>query len=66
MSKGCKRIAFILIGFLLVISSLIWMEYIATDINPIPAMTFSAGLIAILGTVKQTLLDFSKRTGNTR
>ncbi len=61
MSKGRKRIAFILIGLLLVVGSLVWMKNSATGINPIPAITLSAGLIAILGTVKRTLLDLSKR-----
>lgn len=61
MSKGRKRIAFILIGFLFVVGSLVWMKYNATDINPIPAITFSIGLIAILGTVKRVFLDLSKR-----
>lgn len=64
MSKGRKRIALILIGLLLVIGSLIWMSNSTLKNPAIPAITFSAGLIAILGTIKKIMLDLSKRLGS--
>lgn len=64
MSKGRKRIVLILIGLLLVIGSLIWMSNSTLKNPAIPAITFSAGLIAILGTIKKILLDPSKRLGS--
>lgn len=64
MSKGRKRIALILIGLLLVIGSLIWMSNRTLKNPAIPAITFSAGLIAILGTIKKIMLDLSKRLGS--
>lgn len=64
MSKGRKRIALILIGLLLVIGSLIWMSNRTLKNPAIPAITFSAGLIAILATIKKIMLDLSKRLGS--
>ena len=64
MSNGRKRIALILIGLLLVIGSLIWMSNSTLKNPAIPAITFSAGLIAILGTIKKIMLDLSKRLGS--
>ncbi len=61
MSKGRMRIVIILTGFFLVTGSLIWLKYNVAKVSPILAITFSVGLIAILGTVKQALLDLSKR-----
>lgn len=48
MSKGHKRIVLILIGVLLTAGSLIWMTYSTSKNLPIPAITFSTGVIAIL------------------
>lgn len=64
MPKGRKRIALILIGLLLVIGSLIWMSNSTLNNPAIPAITFSAGLIAILGTINKIMLDLSKRLGS--
>lgn len=64
MSKSRTRIVLILIGLLLVIGSLIWMSNSVSINTVIPAITFSAGLIAILGTIKKTMLDLSKRLGS--
>ena len=55
MSKGCKRIALILVGLLLIIGSLIWMSNSTLKNPAIPAITFSAGLIAILETIKRIM-----------
>lgn len=61
MSKRRQRILLIVLGFILVFGSLIWMKLSKEVINPIPAITFSVGLIAILGTVKRVLLDLSRQ-----
>ena len=64
MSKGHKRIVLILIGVLLTAGSLIWMTYSTSKNLPIPAITFSTGVIAILGTIKAMMFDLSKRFGS--
>lgn len=60
MIKSRKRIATILIGLFLVAASIVWMKYGTSDTNPIPALVFATGLIAIIGTVKRILLDIAK------
>lgn len=64
MSKGHKRIVLILIGVFLTAGSLIWMTYSTSKNLPIPAITFSTGVIAILGTIKAMMFDLSKRFGS--
>lgn len=64
MSKGHKRIVLILIGVLLTAGSLIWMTYSTSKNLPIPAITFSTGVIAILGTIKAMMFDLSNRFGS--
>lgn len=64
MSKGCKRIALILVGLLLIIGPLIWMSNSTLKNPAIPAITFSAGLIAILETIKRIMLNLAKRLGS--
>lgn len=51
-----------LVGIIMVIGSLIWMENSKMNTIPIPAITFAIGLIIVLGTIKQTLLDFIRRS----
>ncbi len=60
MSKGQKRIAFLLIGFLLIVGSFVWMIYSADNTSPIPAICFSAGFMIIIEIIKRALLDLSK------
>ena len=50
-----------LVGMIMVIGSLIWMENSKMNTIPIPAIAFALGLIIVLGTIKQTLLDLIRR-----
>ena len=66
MIKNRKQIASILIGLLLVSVSFAWMKHSTTNMNPIPAFVFAAGLISVLGTVKRILLDIARKCGPSR
>ena len=57
MIKIRKRIALVLIGVLFIVASLVWMNSGKDGANPISAFVFTAGLIAVFGTVKRMLLD---------
>ena len=61
MNKGRKRIATILMGLLLVVTSFVWMKHSTQNMDPIPAFVFAVGLIAVLGTVKRILLDIARK-----
>lgn len=61
MSRTGKRIIFALVGIIMVIGSLIWMESSKMNTIPIPAITFTIGFIIVLGTIKQTLLGLTRR-----
>lgn len=64
MTNRQKRIVLILIGIIFVVGSLMWMKHSANT-NPIPALVFAAGLIAILDTVKQVMRDITRKSKQT-
>lgn len=51
-----------LVGMIMVVGSLIWMENSKMNTIPIPAITFAIGLIIVLETIKHTLLDLARRS----
>ncbi len=61
MTGRQKKIAVILLGFTLIVGAIVWLEFISSCLYPIPALTLSAGLIAVFGTIKQALIDYSAK-----